>query len=81
VSDGTTVAVANRKLHTVDRYSLDQTPLDLILSDKIDLAASRKIVGVAREQDAFIIKVRSRGGRAQGNITLTFAEPQLELRQ
>jgi outer membrane lipoprotein-sorting protein len=81
VSDGKTVAVSNRRLRTVDRYPLDQTPLDLILSDKIDLAGSHEIVGIAHQQDAFIVKARSRGGRAQGNITLSFSEPELELRQ
>ena len=81
VSDGATVAVSNTQLRTVDRYPLDQTPLDLILGDRIDLAGSHEIVGVARQQDAFIVKARSRGGRAQGNITLTFSEPDLELRQ
>jgi outer membrane lipoprotein-sorting protein len=81
VSDGTTVAVSNARLKTVDSYPLDQTPLDLILGDKIDLAGSHEIVGIAHQQDAFIVKARSRGGRTQGNITLTFSEPELELRQ
>lgn len=81
VSDGKTVAVANTQLKTIDSYPLDQTPLDLILGDSIDLADSHEIVGVARQQDSFIVKARSRGGRAQGNITLTFSEPELELRQ
>jgi outer membrane lipoprotein-sorting protein len=81
VSDGATVAVSNTSLRTMDRYPLNQTPLDLILGDKIDLAGSHEIVGVTRQQDSFIVKARSRGGRAQGNITLTFAEPELELRQ
>jgi outer membrane lipoprotein-sorting protein len=81
VSDGRTVAVANSQLRTLDSYPLNQTPLDLILGDKIDLAGSHEIVGVARQQDAFIVKARSRGGRTQGNITLTFSEPELELRQ
>jgi outer membrane lipoprotein-sorting protein len=81
VSDGKTVAVANMQLRTLDTYPLDQTPLDLILGEDIDLAGSHEIVGVARQEDSFIVKARSRGGRAQGNITLTFAEPELELRQ
>ena len=81
VSDGKTVAVANSRLRTVDTYPLDQTPLDIILGDKVDLAGSHEIVGVARQQDTFVVKARSRGGRAQGNITLTFSEPDLELRQ
>jgi outer membrane lipoprotein-sorting protein len=38
-------------------------------------------VGVARQSDSFVIKARSRGGRAGGNITITFSEPDLDLRQ
>jgi outer membrane lipoprotein-sorting protein len=81
VSDGRTVAVQNAKLRTFDRYPLDQTPLGLILGDDVDLAHSHEIVGVSRQPDAFVIKARSRGGRAGGNITITFSEPGLELRQ
>jgi outer membrane lipoprotein-sorting protein len=81
VSDGTTVAVQNPKLRTIDKYPLSQTPLDLILGDKIDLLHNHSIVGVGRQQDQFVIKARSRGGRTQGNISLVFSEPGLELRQ
>ena len=81
VSDGATVAVENSRLKTLDRYPLDQTPLDLILGDKIDLAHSHEIVGVDRQADSLVIRARSRGGRTQGNINLTFSEPDLELRQ
>ena len=81
VSDGATVAVQNAKLRTVDKYSLSQTPLDLILGDDIDLLHNHSIVGVDRQKDQFVVKARSRGGRAQGNISLVFAEPGLELRQ
>lgn len=81
VSDGTTVAVENAKLKTMDRYPLSQTPLDLILSDDVDLADNHAIVAVERQQDALVVRARSRGGRAEGNIALTFSEPDLELRQ
>jgi outer membrane lipoprotein-sorting protein len=81
VSDGTTVAVQNPKLRTVDKYPLSQTPLELILGDNIDLLHNHSIVGAGRQQDQFIVKARSRGGNTQGNISLVFSEPGLELRQ
>ncbi len=81
VSDGTTVAITNTKLKTVDRYPLSQTPLDLIVGDRIDLLHNHSIVGVFHEQDALVVKARSMGGTAQGNISLVFALPNLELRQ
>src|ERR1700749_161157 len=61
VSDGKTVAVANPKLKTVDRYPLDQTPLDLILGNEVDLVRDRSITGIEHHQDALIVKARSRG--------------------
>ena len=81
VSDGETVAIQNPKLKTLDKYPLSQTPLDLILGDRIDLLHNHSIVGVDRQKDAFVVKARSRGGKTQGNISLVFAEPGLELRQ
>jgi outer membrane lipoprotein-sorting protein len=81
VSDGTTVAVQNPKLRTVDKYPLSQTPLELVLGDNIDLLHNHSIVGAGRQQDQFIVKARSRGGNTQGNISLVFSEPGLELRQ
>jgi len=81
VSDGSTVAVQNPKLKTIDKYPLSQTPLELILGDDIDLLHNHSIVGAGRQQDQFIVKARSRGGNAQGNISLVFSEPDLELRQ
>jgi len=81
VSDGSTVAVQNPKLKTIDKYPLSQTPLDLILGDRIDLLHNHSIVGAGRQQDQFVIKARSRGGQTQGNISLVFSEPDLELRQ
>jgi len=81
VSDGETVAIQNPKLKTLDKYPLSQTPLDLILGDKIDLLHNHSIVGVDRQKDQFVVKARSRGGKTQGNISLVFSEPGLELRQ
>lgn len=81
VSDGKTVAVINSRLKTVDPYSLSDTPLDIILGDKIDLLNDHSITGVEHRQDALVVHARSRGSNAQGNISLVFAEPNLELRQ
>src|ERR1051326_1487544 len=37
VSDGIDVAVFNKKLNTTDRYPLSTTPLNLLLSDRVNL--------------------------------------------
>ncbi len=79
VSDGRTVSVANSKLKTVDRYPLSSTPLDLILDDEIDLRRNSAIVGVQREPGTLVVLART--SRRKPNISLTFSDPELELRQ
>ena len=81
VSDGTTIAVKNTKLNTVDRYPLVSTPLDLVLSDKLDLKANNAVYGVQRDGDSVIVKARSTDSRAPGSITIVFSDPGFELRQ
>lgn len=81
VSDGTTIAVKNTKLNTVDRYPLVSTPLDLVLSDKLDLKNNDAVTSVLHEGGSLIVKAQSTDSRAPGFITLVFADPGLELRQ
>jgi outer membrane lipoprotein-sorting protein len=81
VSDGTTVAVQNKKLKTVDRYPLSQTPLDLILSDDIDLVHSGAVMAVHREPGVLTVEARSSKNRSTSNLSLVFSAPDLELRQ
>jgi outer membrane lipoprotein-sorting protein len=81
VSDGDTVAVKNAKLNTVDRYPLTDTPLDLILGDKIDLNSNLAITGMAEDQSAIVVHARSQSSHAQGDISIAFAKEPLELRQ
>jgi outer membrane lipoprotein-sorting protein len=81
VSDGATIAVKNSQLNTVDRYPLTDTPLDLILSNDLDLSHNRSITGVSEEGGELTVHARSDNARSQGNISIVFSEPQLELRQ
>ena len=81
VSDGSTVAVQNKRLNTVDRYPLWTTPLKLILDKDVNLKHNSAIVGVEHQQGSLVIQARSSSMRAQGNITLVFSDPELELRQ
>jgi len=81
VSDGTTVAVANRKLNTVDHYPLFSTPLSLILSDDLNLKKNPSIAGVSREPGEITVNARAASDKVNGNLTLVFTDPNLELRQ
>ncbi len=81
VSDGHTVAVANRRLKTVDHYALADTPLKLILSNTIDIRHDPSLVSIEREQGTIVLSLRTSQNRSKANIALVFTEPDYELRQ
>lgn len=81
VSDGVTIAVANSKLRTVDRYPLVENPLNIILRERIDLAKDQRIVSVERQAGTLRITAAEKSGPLKGQVTLIFANPATELRQ
>jgi len=81
VSDGVTIAVANSKLRTVDRYPLVENPLNLILRESVDLAKDARITAVERQAGTLRITASEKSGPLKGEVTLIFAYPSTELRQ
>ncbi|HJW40406.1 MAG TPA: outer membrane lipoprotein carrier protein LolA [Rhizomicrobium sp.] len=81
VSDGSTVAVANTRLNTVDRYPIFETPLDVILSKTIDIRHSPELVSVEHREGAFVVNLRANQAHTRANISLVFSAPEYELRQ
>ena len=81
VSDGRTIAVANTQLNTVDRYALSDTPLGLILGDKIDLSHNASVISVTHDGGNVVVNARTSNNRSQANIAIVFAQPDLELRE
>ena len=45
-----------RKLNTVDRYDLSDTPLGLLLNDSVDLKPNKAVLGVTEQQGAIIVQ-------------------------
>jgi outer membrane lipoprotein-sorting protein len=81
VSDGVDVAVFNKKLNTTDRYPLASTPLNLLLSDHVNLKGSQYVIGLEHRPGFMVVHARSTDRRMTGNITIVFSDPGLELRQ
>jgi outer membrane lipoprotein-sorting protein len=81
ISDGLSIAVYNTRLNTADRYPLTGTPLNLLLSDRLDLKKSSMISGVQHSPGQLIVTGRARDRNATGSITIVFTDPELELRQ
>lgn len=73
VSDGTTVAVRDRRLATQDNYLIGQTPLKFLLKERIDLRRDVTITRVSVDQDLARITMEDRstlGGTSR--ITLNY---------
>jgi outer membrane lipoprotein-sorting protein len=81
VATGGAVYVKNSRLNTVDRYSLSDTPLGLLLNDNVDLKTNSAVTGIDIRDDSLVVHARTSNNRQQGNITLVFSSPQIELRQ
>jgi len=75
------VYVKNSRLNTVDSYDLSDTPLGLLLNDKVDLAHNKAVLGVREQDGALVVQARTTTNRNNSNITLLFSLPGLELRQ
>ena len=81
VATGGSVYVKNARLNTVDRYDLSETPLGLLLNDRVDLKTNKAVMGVSEQNGAIILRARSSANRNDSNITLVFSLPGIELRQ
>ena len=73
--------VKNSRLNTVDRYDLSDTPLALLLNERIDLKTNKAVIGVSEQNGAIVVRARSSSNRNDSNITLVFSAPEIELRQ
>ena len=64
VSDGATVALQDADLETTDRVPLAKTPLNLLLSDKLDFEAqAEEVIDVRRTGDKTNIMLRDESAR------------------
>ena len=80
LSDGLWLYVQNNSLKTTSHYELAKTPLAILVQDKIDLATEKSIVKVVREPGQISVTARDSAGLLQGEITLNFSDPGIELR-
>ncbi|MEM9783584.1 MAG: outer membrane lipoprotein carrier protein LolA [Pseudomonadota bacterium] len=81
VADGTWVAVIDRRAETLDRYPLSETPLDLLLRDRVDLRREGAVTKVERNEERIRVTAIDPDAPDQGSITMVFTDSPLELRQ
>ncbi len=81
VATGGNFYIRNSRLNTVDRYSTSDNPLGVLLADTVDLKRNPAVLGIERQADALVLHARSATNRMSENITVTFAAPDIQLRQ
>ncbi|MBL8589569.1 MAG: outer-membrane lipoprotein carrier protein LolA [Methylobacteriaceae bacterium] len=82
VSDGTSVAVRDRKLATQDVYLIGQTPLKFLLRDRIDISRDTKVLDVQTTPNAVFVMIEDKatlGGTSR--IKLVFDPASFTLKQ
>lgn len=72
VANGTTVAMEDTDLETVDRVPLASTPLGLILDDELDFETEARVTDVRKTASEIAITMQDRSGEAEGEVTLYF---------
>ena len=80
VSDGTTVAMEDSDLETVDRVPLASTPLGIILDDRIDFQTEARVVDIQRGNEDVMITVEDRSGESEGQLSLYFDRATYDLK-
>jgi len=81
VATGGRMYVKNSRLNTLDSYDLSDTPLGLLLNERIDLKTNKAVIGVVEQNGNIVVRARSSSNRNDSNITLVFSLPGIELRQ
>jgi len=81
VADGTWLVLYDRELRHFDRLPLFETPLSVLLAEKIDLMEKVEVVRVERAPGQLQITMVDRKRPREGSLSLVFETPSLALRQ
>lgn len=72
VSDGTTVAMQDTDLETVDRLPIGATPLGLVLSTQLNVDEDVNVLSVMQNSERIGIRVSDASGEMDGTLTMVF---------
>jgi outer membrane lipoprotein-sorting protein len=82
VADGSSLAIEDAELKTVEKYPIQSTPFRLLLSEAVDLGRDARSVGVESQEGTLAISLEDKSGDAAGSIRLLFdSAPELQLKQ
>jgi len=72
VSDGTTVAMQDTELDTVDRVPIGSTPLGLILATDLNVDQDVEVLSIMQNSERLGIRVEDSSGELEGTLTMVF---------
>ena len=81
IADGFWVGVVDKRYDQVNRYPLNETPLNLILKEDINLATEGAVQRIERSDGQMRVVAGDPKRPNSGSITMVFADNPLELRQ
>jgi outer membrane lipoprotein-sorting protein len=81
VADGFWVGVYDTLDRTLDRFPLSETPLDLLLRDRVDLRREGAVESIERSAGQLRVRAVDPDAPGQGSITMIFNDNPLELAQ
>jgi outer membrane lipoprotein-sorting protein len=71
----------DRKLQQVSSFPTSQTPLGMLLADKVKLSGDVTVTGIARQPGLIQVSFIKTSSPGDGTLTLVFADQPLQLRQ
>ena len=81
VADGFWVGVYDTVDNSLDRFPLSETPLDLLLRDRVNLRSEGAIRSIERSEGQLRVTAVDPDAADQGSITMVFTDNPLELNQ
>ncbi len=82
ISDGSNVAVIDKRVPQQDVYGINQTPLKFLVADRIDVSRDTKVLGVKREKDEVVLEIEDRNTIAgTSRIRIHFTGDTFQLRR
>ena len=81
VADGRWLVLEDKELHHVDRWPVGDTPLAILIADRVNLGENVQVTEVKRAGGVLRVTVVDRKRPGEGHLTMIFNETPLELRQ
>ena len=79
VSNGTTVAMEDSELETIDRVPIGSTPLALILSTDLNVDEDVEVLSIIQNEERVGVRVSDSSGELDGTLTMVFDKVSYDL--